>query len=88
MVSDELITKYQQTFGTKRWCFCEPACAVSIAGVVDMAKEYQFKSSDKIVSIITGQGLKDPDQAIKVSVQPEVVEANYKAVSDSIFSTH
>jgi threonine synthase len=88
MVSDELITKYQQLLAQKDGVFCEPASAVSIAGVVEMAEKYEFKVSDKIVSIITGHGLKDPDQAIQVSVKPEVVEANYKAVSDSIFSTH
>jgi threonine synthase len=88
MVSDALITKYQQLLAQKDGVFCEPACAVSIAGVVEMAQAYNFKSTDNIVSVITGHGLKDPDQAIKVSVKPEVVEANYKAVSDSIFSTH
>ena len=88
MVSDETITKYQQLLAQKDGVFCEPACAVAIAGVVEMAQEYNFKPTDKIVSIITGHGLKDPDQAIKVSVKPEVVEANYKAVSDSIFSTY
>ncbi len=86
MVSDELITKYQQLLAQKDGVFCEPACAVSIAGVVDMAETYDFKPDEKIVSIITGHGLKDPDQAIKVSVTPDVVEANYSAVSNSIFS--
>lgn len=88
MVSDELITKYQQLLAQKDGVFCEPACAVSIAGVVEMAQTYKFKPSDKIVSIITGHGLKDPDQAIKVSVAPDVVDANYQAVADSIFSAH
>ena len=58
MVSDDKITKYQQMLSSRRWCFCEPACAVAIAGVVEMAEKYQFKSSETIVSIITGHGLK------------------------------
>ncbi len=88
MVSDDKITMYQQLLAQKDGVFCEPACAVAIAGVVEMADTYSFKPSDKIVSVITGHGLKDPDQAIKVSVKPEVVDANYQAVLDSIFSTH
>ncbi len=85
MVSDDLITQYQQLLAQKDGVFCEPACAVSIAGVVEMAESYDFKPTDNIVSVITGHGLKDPDQAIKVSITPDVVDANYTAVSESIF---
>ena len=88
MVSDDTITKYQQLLAQKDGVFCEPACAVAIAGVVEMAKTHTFKKDETIVSIITGHGLKDPDQAIKVSVTPEVVDATYDAVSKSIFSNH
>jgi len=88
MVSDEIITKYQKLLAQKDGVFCEPACAVAIAGVVEMAKTYSFSKDETIVSIITGHGLKDPDQAIKVSVTPEVVDATYDAVSKSIFSNH
>ena len=85
MVSDDDITKYQQLLAQKDGVFCEPACAVSIAGVVEMADTYSFKPSDIIVSIITGHGLKDPDHAIGVSVAPDVVAANFEAVSNAIF---
>ena len=76
MVSDDTITKYQQLLANKDGVFCEPACAVAIAGVAEMANTYEFKEDQTIVSIITGHGLKDPDQAIKVSVTPEVVDAD------------
>ena len=88
MVSDDVITKYQRLLAQKDGVFCEPACAVSLAGVVEMAKDYSFKGSDIIVSIITGHGLKDPDQAIKVSVTPDVVDATYEAVSHSILAKY
>jgi threonine synthase len=87
MVSDDTITQYQQLLAQKDGVFCEPACAVAIAGVAKMAETISFKNTDTIVSIITGHGLKDPDQAIKVSVTPTVVEASYAAVSKAIFST-
>jgi len=88
MVSDDDITKYQQLLAQKDGVFCEPACAVSIAGVVEMAGTYSFQPSDIIVSIITGHGLKDPDHAIGVSVAPDVVAANFEAVSNAIFKPH
>lgn len=86
MVSDDNISKYQQLLANKDGVFCEPACAVSIAGVVQMAEKIDFKRTDKIVSIITGHGLKDPDQAIKVSVEPDLVDATYESVLSCILS--
>ena len=87
MISDDEISKYQQLLANKDGVFCEPACAVSIAGVVQMSQQIQFKPTDKIVSVITGHGLKDPDQAIKVSVAPDLVDANYESVLSCIVST-
>lgn len=87
MVSDDDISKYQQLLANKDGVFCEPACAVSIAGVVQMADKIEFKPTDKIVSIITGHGLKDPDQAIKVSVAPDLVDADYESVLSCILAT-
>jgi threonine synthase len=87
MVSDDDISKYQQQLAQNDGVFCEPACAVAIAGVIQMAPIYSFKPSDTIVSIITGHGLKDPDQAIRVSDTPILVDADYNAVANAIFST-
>jgi threonine synthase len=86
MVSDATITQFQQQLAQKDGVFCEPACAVAIAGVIEAAKRYTFTKDDTIVSIITGHGLKDPDHAISVSTTPIVVEATYEAVSKAIFS--
>ena len=87
MVSDDDISMYQQLLANKDGVFCEPACAVSIAGVVQMKDTIEFKETDTIVSIITGHGLKDPDHAISVSVQPELVDADYNSVLSCILST-
>lgn len=86
MVSDETISKYQQLLAQKDGVFCEPACAVAIAGVANMASTYSFKHDDVIVSVITGHGLKDPDHAIKVSTQPTVVSSTYDAVLNAVLS--
>ena len=51
--------------------FCEPASAASIAGVIKKDKAGLFNGGERIVCTLTGHGLKDPDNAIKVSTQPE-----------------
>ncbi len=38
----------------------------------------------KVVCILTGHGLKDPDRAIKVAVQPKVVEAKIDIIKQEI----
>lgn len=86
MISDDDISKYQQLLAQKEGIFCEPACAVAIAGVEKMAHDIDFQSSDTIVSIITGHGLKDPEHAIQLSTTPIVVDATYDAVATAILS--
>ena len=45
----------------------EPASAASVAGVIKAQKLGLIESGKKIVCILTGNGLKDPDSAIKYS---------------------
>ena len=43
--------------------FCEPASAASVAGLIKNKNRIQKRST--IVCVLTGNGLKDPDCAIK-----------------------
>ena len=45
----------------------EPASAASVAGVIKAKKIGLVENGKKIVCILTGNGLKDPDSAIKYS---------------------
>ncbi|WP_018132435.1 threonine synthase [Effusibacillus pohliae] len=67
--------------------FCEPASAASVAGVLKLAKSGYFSENDRIVCVLTGNGLKDPDSAMKygISIEPKVVPASQEAVVRSIF---
>jgi len=60
--------------------FAEPASAASVAGVIKKAKEGYFKPNTKIVCVLTGHGLKDPDRAIKTVQAPTAVKADLKTV--------
>ena len=80
MVSDrEILDAYQMVSSTEG-VFCEPASAASIAGVIKKSKEGYFPKGAGVVCTLTGHGLKDPDNAIKVSVEPVTCEPEMKKV--------
>jgi len=62
-VSDEEIIKAYKILGKEEGIFCEPASASSIAGLLKIKDEIATNSI--IVCVLTGNGLKDPDCAIK-----------------------
>ena len=46
---------------------CEPASAASVAGLIQANSEGLVEQGTDIVCVLTGNGLKDPDNAIKYS---------------------
>ena len=46
---------------------CEPASAASVAGLIQSKELGLIKDGADIVCVLTGNGLKDPDNAIKYS---------------------
>ena len=61
-VSDEEIIKAYKILA-KEGVFCEPASAASVAGLIK--NKNRIKKESTIVCVLTGNGLKDPDCAIK-----------------------
>lgn len=82
MVSDEEILQAYQLVASTEGVFCEPASAASIAGLIKKSREGYFETGARIVCTLTGHGLKDPDNAIKVSKDPVVCEPEMKKVLD------
>lgn len=64
-VTDEEIVKAYKLIASCEGVLAEPASAASVAGLIKVKD--QVKSGSKIVCILTGNGLKDPDNAIKYS---------------------
>ena len=60
-VSDEEITKAQKDLARHEGLFVEPASASSIAGLRKAIREGLVERGAKVVAILTGHGLKDPD---------------------------
>jgi threonine synthase len=100
MVSDAEIINAYKILAAKEGIFVEPASAASVAGLLKLAKKGYFKKlraknpacpagrqeqkATRIVCILTGHGLKDPDRVIKTVKEPKVVKANLKAVLKEI----
>jgi threonine synthase len=91
IVTDEEILNAYKILASKEGIFVEPASAASVAGVLKKANEGYFKRGTKdegrrtirIVCILTGHGLKDPDRAIASIKKPRVIEAKIeKAVKE------
>jgi len=94
MVSDKQIIDAYQLLAAREGVFVEPASAAAVAGLLKLAKKGYFQNTriqgransrtKRIVCILTGHGLKDPDRAIKTIKAPKVVKPNLKAILKEI----
>jgi threonine synthase len=92
MVSDTEILQAYKLLAEKEGVFAEPASAASIAGLLKLIRKSYFKKALKsqgrrvrrIVCILTGHGLKDPDRAIKSVKAPKIVKPTLDAILKEI----
>ncbi|MDA0238030.1 MAG: threonine synthase [Proteobacteria bacterium] len=79
--SDEEILRAQKLLAESEGIFCEPASAISIAGLSKDIEIGRYEKGSKIVCTLTGHGLKDPDTAVAQCASPVVVDANRAQIS-------
>jgi len=63
-VDDQTILEHKALIGRHGYG-CEPACAASLAGAAQLRREGVITPGQRVVCIITGHGLKDPDSTVK-----------------------
>ena len=81
MVSDDEILDAYRLLASREGIFCEPASAVSFAGLAKMHRNGLNLSGRRVVCVLTGTGLKDPDLAVRsVSNQATEVEPTIEAI--------
>jgi threonine synthase len=73
MIDDPTVWKWQEKLARDEGILCEPASAISIAGVEQALSEGRINKDSTVVCIITGAGYKDSER-LKVIVEqnPEI----------------
>jgi Pyridoxal-phosphate dependent enzyme. len=85
-VTDDEILEAYSYLAKSEGIFAEPASCAPIAGVIKKYKEGLFKEGDTVVCILTGNGLKDPDTAIKLGGSSvKTVDADLKSLEGAIY---
>jgi threonine synthase len=69
-VTDEEILEAYKLMATKEGIFSEPASNASIAGLIKLHRANKLPKGKKVVAVLTGNGLKDPDTAISLLDDP------------------
>ena len=84
MVSDDEILSAYRLLATKAGVFGEPASAASLAGLIKLSQKGLDFSQKRVVCIITGTGLKDPDVVLKSASPVLELPADLAAVEKAL----
>lgn len=87
-VTDEEILQAFKTLPAKEGIFAEPGSCASIAGVFQQVQAGMIAPGSKVVAVLTGNGLKDPQTAIdQVTIDPVILPNDETAVTNYIKKT-
>jgi threonine synthase len=79
-VTDEEILEAYKFLAAEESVFCEAGSAASVAGLIKVG----VPEGSRVVCVLTGHGLKDPDLAISQISVPETVEATFDSVVEAL----
>jgi threonine synthase len=72
-VSDEEILQAMRLLGAGAAVFAQPAGAAGFAGLVKLRREGKIDSDERVVVVVTGNGLKNVEVAMKAVKQPYLI---------------
>jgi threonine synthase len=84
MVSDDEILAAYRLMAAKGGIFGEPASAASLAGLIKLSRCGPDFSHKRVVCVVTGSGLKDPDNALKSAEPLLELPADLAAVEQAL----
>lgn len=85
--TDDEILSAQKMLARCEGVFCEPASAISVAGVIKDIRSGRIAAGSTVVCVLTGNGLKDIDTVTKFEPSvPVTVDADLDAVAELITS--
>lgn len=84
-VTDEEILYAYKLLAREEGVFAEPASCASIAGIIKQLQSGEISRGSKVVAVLTGNGLKDPNVAIDTNeIKPLVLPNDEKVVFEHI----
>ena len=66
--------------GAREGVFCEPASAASVAGLL------KYGAEGRVVCVLTGHGLKDPQAALEEAGAVMACEASLDALEEAVLA--
>lgn len=79
-VSDEEILEAMRLLGREAGVFAEPAGAAGFAGLLKLVRQGAIDAEERLAVLITGNGLKDVESAIRAVGQPDLIEPTMAAL--------
>jgi threonine synthase len=79
VTDDEILDAYS-FLGAREGVFCEPASAASVAGLL------KYGASGRVVCVLTGHGLKDPQAALSRASHVVPCDASIDAVERAVLA--
>ncbi len=86
-VPDEEILHWFRRLASEEGVFCEPSSATSVAGLARAVASGDVVRGSRVVCVLTGHGLKDPDTAIARADAPIRVAATFDALEAVAFGS-
>jgi threonine synthase len=84
VTDDEILAAYRM-LASSEGVFCEPSSASSVAGLIKAHAAGRFAPGERVVCVLTGNGLKDPDTAIAQSGSVTEIPAQYAAAEEALY---
>lgn len=81
-VTDEEILDAQKLLARTEGIGVEPASAASIAGLKKLVEQGDIDKGERVVCVVTGHLLKDPNTAIEACVEPVKVDADIDKIKE------
>lgn len=79
-VEDDEILRSVRSLAEHEGVFAEPSGAACLAGLEKLVEDKTVEPDDTIVLVVTGNGLKDVESALKLFGEPFTVEPDFKEV--------
>jgi threonine synthase len=83
-VTDEQILAAFRRLPESEGVFCEPASAASLAGLFAARAQGLVEDGVRVVCVLTGHGLKDPDTAVAQTPAPHAAGRGYEAIEAAV----